>query len=301
MVSILIVRYIWILIFVSLSLTSVFAKEKRALLIGISTYPIVENNKDASWSSIHGANDINIITPQLKKQGFRITSLIEKNATANNIRKALARLEKECKQGDLVYIHFSMHGQPVEDTSGDEPDGWDEALVPYDAYKKPIVDKYVGQNHISDDELHSSLLSIRKKIGKDGFIYVVIDACHAGEFQRSEDENDDSEIFVRGTDSGFSMTNKKFVPRINANSSFRIRQENGLGEICFIEACRSYQSNCEIKQNNAYYGPLSYYISQFLSSTTLTRDSKWLDSLDKNMKSDKRLSRQNMVIETSIK
>ena len=301
MATILKVRYIGILVFVSLSFSSVFAKDKRALLIGISTYPIVENNKDASWSSIHGANDINIITPQLKKQGFRITSLIEKNATANNIRKALVRLEKECKQGDLVYIHFSMHGQPVEDTSRDESDGWDEALVPYDAYKKPIVGKYVGQNHILDDELYSSLLSIRRKIGKEGFVYIVVDACHAGEFQRSEDEYDDAEIYVRGTDSGFSMTNKKFVPRINASSSFKIKQENGHAEICFIEACRSYQTNCEIKQNNAYYGPLSYYISQLLSTTTLTEDRKWLEILDKNMRADKRLSRQNMVIETSIK
>ena len=49
------------------------------------------------------------------------------------------------KSGDIVYLHFSCHGQPVEDLDGDEKDGWDESIVPYDAWKKPISGIYDGK------------------------------------------------------------------------------------------------------------------------------------------------------------
>ena len=208
-----------------------------------------------------------------------------------------------CKSGDVVYIHFSCHGQPFEDLNGDEEDGWDESLVPYDALMAYNKNEYEGQNHITDDELHTYLQKIRKAVGTRGYVCVVIDACHAGGSSRGEEEidDDDDELYVRGTKKGFSPNGKEFRPRINAKGAFQIPQESGLSDIIILEACRSYQSNYEIKQSGKYYGPLTYYISQVLSKRKLTCSIDWITEVDSLMKTDRRLIRQNMVYETTIK
>ena len=89
----------------------------------------------------------------------------------------------------MVVIHFSGHGQPFEDLSGDEADGWDEAIVPYDA-KKCYSRTYTGQCHIIDDELERYINSLRTTVGPRGFVYVVLDACHMGGASRDESETD---------------------------------------------------------------------------------------------------------------
>ena len=163
------------------------AVEKRALLIGISDYPTVKWHPELEWRDIHGANDIVTLTPTLKKQGFKITSLTDSKATAANIRKAFHQLEASASAGDLIYIHFSGHGQAVEDMNGDEVDGWDEAIIPYDARIKYVKGIYEGENHILDDELESYFTAIRKKIGHSGYLYIVLDACHMGGASRGDE------------------------------------------------------------------------------------------------------------------
>lgn len=154
------------------------AQNKRALLVGISDYQCV--NKYGGWNNIHGKNDIDMLYPTLKKCGASVSCLYNKGATKTGITKALNVLISQCKKGDIVYLHFSTHGQPFEDESGDEDDGWDESIVPVDAPIEYTKGKYEGENHLIDDELHNYCSRIRKVIGKDGMLYVVIDACHAG-------------------------------------------------------------------------------------------------------------------------
>lgn len=54
-------------------------------------------------------------TRHTAKQGFRITTLTNAQATASHIRRALKRLCQQAAKGDMVVIHFSGHGQPFED------------------------------------------------------------------------------------------------------------------------------------------------------------------------------------------
>ena len=72
-----------------------------------------------------------------------------------------------------------------------------------------------------------------------------------------------------------------------------------LSGICILEACRAYQTNAEIKQNGKYYGPLSYYINQYLTDKDLTSNNSWVASVRALMNKDKRLIKQNMVIESN--
>ena len=289
-----------VIIVISLIAILVNAQNKRALLIGIASYPTYKIEK-LGWNEIHGDNDVKLISRTLKNQGFNVNTLINKQATAKGIRKALSDMVSRTKHGDIVYIHFSGHGQPYEDLNGDEEDGWDEAIIPYDAGARYVANVYEGNNHIVDDELNGYINQIRKRAGINGFVYVVIDACHAGGSSRGDEYDEDEEIFTRGTCVGFSEANKRYAPRIDKRPVIRVPQQDGVAGTCYIEACRSYQSNCEIKVGNQYYGPLSYYINEALKTNNLTSNTRWVDDVRKRMQQDKRLLRQNMVIETSVK
>ena len=278
----------------------VSSQVRRAFVVGISNYnkSAEVSKSDNEWGNIHGANDIVLLTPTLKKQGFKITTLSNKAATANNIRNGLKSFASNCKPNDIVYIHFSCHGQPVEDLNGDEEDGWDEALVPIDAKKMYQKGKYEGENHITDDELNGYLKNIRSKVGPQGFVYVVIDACHAGSSYRGDEEEDS--VVIRGTDKGFTKSNKQYAPRIDKRGKIKIEKSASMANIYILEACRSYQVNSEIKVNGEFYGPLSFYVNEALKTTTQINNTKWPEDVRSLMDKDKRIVRQNVVIETSL-
>ena len=280
---------------------SMYGQTKRALLVGISDYSTYSKSTTGKWSNIHGANDVELISKTLKQQGFKITSITNKKATAHAIRSGLKSLTKSCRKGDVVYIHLSCHGQAFEDKNGDEEDGWDESIIPYDALKVYIKGKYEGANHILDDELHTYFQKIRQVIGPKGFLCVVIDACHAGGSQRGEEYDDDEAPACRGTQDAFSPKGKTYSPRKNTKGHFTIETSKSMGQILILEACRSYQSNYEIKQDGKYYGPLSFYINKALSTQPLTPNLKWVNEVKGLMDADRRLVRQNMVYETSLK
>ena len=275
----------------------IHGQTKTALLVGISEYS--KNNieaNDSVWSNIHGTNDVELLVPTLTRQDFSITTLRNKEATAIKIRKTFKKFTSFCHEGDLVYIHFSCHGQPVEDLNGDEPEGWDEALVPIDAQKTYQKGVYEGKNHIIDDELNEYLREIRTKVGKNGFVYVVVDACHAGSSYRGDEE----EVITRGTNRGFSAMNRPFVPKIDKRGKIEIEHSETMSDICILEACRSYQVNSEIQENGAFYGSLSYYVNQVLQKVELCKDIIWTNKVSRLMNEDIRLVRQNIVIETSL-
>lgn len=272
-----------------------FCQNKKALLVGISNYPTSGN---PAWNNIHGTNDVSIISTTLTQMGFSVTMLCDRKATSANIIKGLSTLATRSSSGDTIYIHFSCHGQPFEDADGDEEDGWDESIVPYDACMNYTKGVYEGDNHITDDVLSTYISGIRKSVGPTGFVCVVIDACHAGGSSRGEENEEES--FCRGTKSGFTPNGKSYRPRINAQGFFKIKKEKGLSNIIILEACRSYQSNYEIFQDGKYYGPLSYYVNKSFIKGFYISNTDWIDQIKKMMEKDTRLTRQNMVYESSF-
>lgn len=290
------IRRIFIGLLLIVATMSVWSQTKHALLVGVSDYP---REEEGAWSPIHGANDVDLLIPTLKEQGFKVTKLCNAAAKADKIRKQLDALTSSCCKGDVVYIHFSTHGQPVEDLDMDEPDGWDEAIIPYDAKMTYQLGEYEGANHITDDELHGYIQDFREAIGNNGFLCVVIDACHAGSSFRGDEEED--EVYLRGTKRGFTPNDKDYRPRINAQSNFAIPTDSILANVVILEACRSYQSNYEVKQDGVYYGPLSYYVTETLKTYPLSSDIAWVLNVKRLMGADNRLVRQNMVYETSLK
>ena len=294
-----IIQRILILCFFSLFvITNLNAQSKKALLIGISDYGY--RGLPDTWTNIHGANDVNLLYPTLKNKGFFITKICDKEATAKKIRSKFKKLISSCKLGDFVYVHFSGHGQPYEDLDGDEEDGWDESIIPYDAQLKFVKGKYEGNNHITDDELNKYIRELQSKVGVKGFVFVLLDACHAGGSSRGEDEDEEDVQYCRGTKTAFTPSGKEFRPRINARSHFKISKDNDDSHVIILEACRSYQSNYEIKENGQYYGPLSYNFNKVLLSSNFSLDIILIFKVKQIMDQDRRLVRQNMVYESSI-
>lgn len=207
--------------------------KKRALLIGISHYPQTTKSNPCTWTNIHGSNDVRLLRGTLQKQGFRITTLTNAQATASHIRRALKRLCQQATKGDMVVIHFSGHGQPFEDLSGDEADGWNEAIIPYDA-KKCYSRTYTGRCHIIDDELERYINNLRTTVGPRGFVYVVLDACHMGGASRDESETD-SAACARGTNVGVSPNGRTYIPRIDRRGHFTVKASPRMAGVCYIE------------------------------------------------------------------
>ena len=270
------------------------AQRKRAFMVGISHYDTALTGYQ--WNNINGVEDINLLSPILKKQGCDLTTLLDEEATYENITRQLTTFTNKTKKGDIVYLHFSTHGQPVEDLNGDEDDGWDEAIVPIDAYKLYKKGVYEGNKHLTDDQLNKYVKKLREKIGPKGFLYVVIDACHAGTSSRANDET------VRGTKVGFTYNNKVFKPSPQKKSHYKVETSPKMSNVMFLEACRPDQVNTEIKVGDKRYGPLSYNIALTLSAEALSVDAEeCIKSLKTTiMNGGYWPNNQNMVFETSF-
>lgn len=272
----------------------VFSQRKRAFMVGISNYDTALTGYQ--WNNINGVEDVNLISPILKKQGYYLLTLLDEQATFDNITRQLSAFVSKTKKGDVVYLHFSTHGQPVEDQNGDEKDGWDEAIVPIDAYKIYKKGTYEGKKHLLDDQLNKYVVKLREKIGPSGMLYVIIDACHAGTSSRANDET------VRGTKVGFTANNKVFKPSITKKSHYKIEASTKWANVLFIEACRPDQVNKEVKVGSKSYGPLSYNIAQALSVKPISLNAKdFIEAIKASiLKGGKWPNNQNMVIESSF-
>ena len=221
------------------------AQRKRAFMVGISHYDTALTGYQ--WNNINGVEDIRLLEPILQKQGFYLTSLLDEKATYQNITTQLSNFINQTKKGNIVYLHFSAHGQPVEDLNGDEQDGWDEAIVPIDAYKLYKKGIYEGKKHLLDDQLNVFIKKLRTKIGPNGFLYVVIDACHAGTSSRAHNET------IRGTKVGFTYNNKVFKPSMQKKSHYKLETSAKMSHVMYLEACRPDQVNMEIKIKDKRY------------------------------------------------
>lgn len=272
------------------------AETKRALLVGISDYGNAMEDPNR-WANISGANDVLLLSPLFSEHGYTVTSLVDSQATHANITHALMELAKESKKGDVVYIHFSMHGQPFEDLNGDEEDGWDEALIPVDAEMLYAEGVYEGNNHLLDDELEVYFNNIRCKLGLEGQLVVILDACHSGTASRGDDDH------VRGTREGFSRSGKVYTPdrTKETNDYFAVATDKEQSPVMFIEACRSYQVNKEVRdvETNTWYGSLSFYIAQAMKANQAVCSDEWIEAIKTGMGNNRRLRKQNIVIEKS--
>jgi metacaspase-1 len=146
---------------------------KRALIIGINY-----TNSPYALPGCH--NDCRNVIAFLKQvhsfEDEHITLLLDDpvacdelhQPTKKNLLRTFRNFAMQCQEGDAVFIHYAGHGINVEDQSGDEPDGYDEALMPVD---------YMSAGEIIDDEIFRLLLI---PMPKNVTVTALFDCCHSG-------------------------------------------------------------------------------------------------------------------------
>lgn len=244
-------KKLFLLLFIS-SFVALQAQTRRALVIGIG------QQEDEAWGKINGDRDVPFVEEMLGNARFKagnIKKLVNQQATKAAIVDAFKSLAAQSKRGDIVYVHFSGHGQQMKDVHNDEKDGLDECWIPYDAYRKPC-EKDRGEKHFTDDEANYYLNAIRDRIGDAGKMLVVIDACHSGDATRGEDDE-----VVRGVEDVFEAI-KSFIwgtatesdKKDVANPDAKENKERWIT----ISACESDQVNMEMR--SPAVGKLTYAI-----------------------------------------
>lgn len=231
---------------------------KHALIVAIGNYEEV-----TGWKKISSLNDVDLIADALTKQGFANTDiqvLRDSEADKNGIETALTNLRNKANPGDIVVIHFSSHGQQIMDDNHDEIDGYDEAIVAFGA--PAVYDKgYSGENHLRDEELGEHLDDIRQKIGKEGDVLVLVDACHSGTATRGKE-------IPRGGVGAFAPADykplNKDVTEVGLFEKNRAtsRGSENLSPMVVISAARADELNYEYNG----YGSLSVAFSRSFKS-----------------------------------
>lgn len=272
---------IYFLLLISLPV-QLHAQTKRALVIGLG------EQQDKAWNKINGDKDVPFVQAMLKNAGFKsVTTLVNRQATKVGIVRAFKRMTASCKHGDVVYIHYSGHGQQMTDVHNDERDGLDECWIPYDACRKASA-TYHGERHLTDDELNVYLNAIRNKIGAKGKLLVVIDACHSGDGTRGEDDE-----IVRGVEDTLvvdSQNARGLYETFEAIKSF-FMGDNGKENVIntkakpraerwiTISACRSDQVNVEMKSPTV--GKLTYALWKELKNSDKVNNDEFMRRIRK--------------------
>ena len=152
----------------------------RALLVGIDDY------KHARVPGTPGAlADANAMSRVLTQAyGFEkkdIKLLTGPSATAENILKQFQEwLVDGSSPGDRVFFYYAGHGSQLEDDNGDEDDGWDETLAPYDVVPGS------GDNQIRDDMMDAKISSLSGRRA-----VLLFDSCHSGTITRGIPQDQD--------------------------------------------------------------------------------------------------------------
>jgi hypothetical protein len=243
------------------------AQTKHALIVAIGKYP-----EESNFKQISSGNDVPLIKNALLKQDFKesdINILKDEQATKVAIVKAIDALIESSKAGDIVVIHFSSHGEQIEDDNEDETDGLDECIVPFDAVfsHNEAEFKKLAPAFFRDDEFGDKVILLRNKLGKSGDLLVILDACHSASGTRGGTEK------VRGNQS--PMVSKNFDRnKLNGKDNSgvfkentKVRLKNDAATYVIISGAQAQELNSECRDDRGIpVGSLSYALSKTLST-----------------------------------
>lgn len=245
---------------------------KLALLIGIGEYAA-----GSGWPKLSSSEDLVLMRTTLARQGFparAVTELKDREATREGILRSAERdLLGPGRPGDLAVLFFAGHGRQVTDEDpGDELDGYDEALVPYDA-------PYYGagaERYLRDDTLHQFLERLRRKLGPRGQVVVLLDTCYSGTGTRGDAP-------VRGAPPLGRPRLGLSAQQDDAGSGFAERgrggkaSEEGLAPLVVFSAARAGESAMEASPPGfRSVGSLTWAVSEAFNRSPLPRSYRTL-------------------------
>lgn len=147
---------------------------KYAIIIGISDYyhlvpppdhPKYDRNYDLKYADTDANNFCNLIKDSSYfDRGWKITKLINEQATINVLYDTIQNIFREASENDVIFLYFSGHGTNDKEKS---------YLLAYDSDTYPPIspNKAISLDIWLKDEVTYS---------KSKYIYLFIDACSSG-------------------------------------------------------------------------------------------------------------------------
>jgi hypothetical protein len=145
----------------------------RALVVGVEKYGD-SRVPETPGCVLDATQTAKFLETKYGFAGTAIKVLTNEQATAANIEQQFRQwLIEGTQPGDRVFFLYAGHGSQLPDDNGDEEDGLDETIAPYD------VNPETGSGEIRDDVFDEmiALLSGRRAV-------LVFDSCHSGTISR---------------------------------------------------------------------------------------------------------------------
>jgi hypothetical protein len=245
---------------------------KRAICVGINkfaNYPQFALN-----GCVNDAKDMAAMCRSLLGfKGTEVTVVTDAQATKANLMAQLAAAVKDAKAGKIGYLlfSFSSHGTQMADKSGDEPDGMDEAFVPYDIAQKGNA--WDPARIICDDELHDLFQQLPESV----LLEVYLDTCHSGSG-------------LRGAEFSLNAPRPRFIAPPAGELQGTVKQHSvrgftlerppakGKGKVAAKEVssgqhhilwtgCKADQTSADAYFNGRYNGAFTYYFIKVMTAT----------------------------------
>lgn len=228
---------------------------KRAVLIGINKYQV-------PGADLQGCvNDVKNLSGALTTYyGFAdkdITTLTDAQAKKKAMERAINKLIRSGKKGDVLLLHYSGHGSNVPDDNGDEADHRDEILCPTDLDWK---------NPFRDDWLRKTLGKLRSGVN----LTVIMDCCHSGTITRVMNPFDAPrrQRFLPcpwdliATESGRKLRGTVRGQLSKAPRGRKRKKDIVHADIqeMLITGCRDTQTSADAHIGGTYNGALTYYL-----------------------------------------
>jgi hypothetical protein len=217
---------------------------KKALCVGINNYPGTQNDLNGCVNDAHAW--ANLLVAHFDFPQPDVQLLLDAQATKVNIVAGLKRLLAGATAGDTLAFTNSSHGTYIVDSDNDEPDRYDEALVPYD----------FNANLITDDELRTLLAGLPAGVR----LTVISDSCHSGSVTRDVVPP----IFppprprlLRPKELGLPDLEDAQLGKLRSTHRKGYPQ-SGMKEI-LLSGCKSTEYSYDAQIGGTYHGAMTYY------------------------------------------
>lgn len=183
------------------------------------------NNYPGTGNDLNGCiNDQTDLINALPKD-WTVRAFKDSEVTARNFRDNIRNYILGMKAGDFLIIQYSGHGTRLRDNSGDEEDGYDEAICLYDG-------------NFSDDSFNELMMLI-----PDGAkVMVILDSCFSGTATRK---------------AGY-LKPRYIAPEEEPWIHNKKRSTAPINHILF-SGCRSDQTSADAYINGRYNGAFTFF------------------------------------------
>lgn len=252
----------------------------KALLVGINAYTGLVPPLLGCVNDVRRMRELLEQRYQLAESQMHI--LVDEQATRAAILAGLEWLathDNTCTP-PIRLFHFSGHGTYIADQNGDEPDGLDECIVPYD---------YATTGPINDDVLRT----VYDTFPRNTHLVLTMDCCHSGSNQFLHDTRYRYLEPDRNEWRKIRKAKQEFRARRNAFISQQVRelrrealsddaweqrlstalqkfdkqsfgQEEVPGITVLLSACHASQMAADAPFEDGYCGAFTYYLTQLL-------------------------------------